>query len=723
MLENRRFPDYFPWLLVLLIFVVSFIVYFVGLNRYQAPPGCDYGNYLTQVEILRGNDLRGWGLRHNPVFFVMLDIFLRFFEEFTALKIVSSLLFSVIALPFFLLVRKFSKDDLVSVFCTWIFVLFLSNSEMISWGGNPNILGFSFMILTLYFFVDLMNEQSKKNLILTSFFLSLVIGVHILVAVGLIFAVLIYFIVTTWANKGVNKVQFKKLILMVLVSIVFATPYIPFYLNFLSKSSSGLADFSLFSIQVPEITIDGIFATFGFWPIFILFVELGLGLFALSKYIKKENKNNGILLGSIFLSPLILALITEHPIRWAYFIPIPLTIIFGFYIKDLSFEIKNSPKIIRLLAIGFIAIIAVQTTSMAVYHFYNATNVYQFIYDDEIETLEWIKNNTPQNATLATSGHPKGDIGGGGNSYSWWVEGYATRVCIPSGNLQYYSYQAERNQVRVANRIFAGTYSAEYDNLRVSEGSPSNTSNPIISAFAEYDYQKVLTVDDSLNRLFFTQNDNEDEISVIPFYSENKDSIIEYDDNWANITVVYDNPNFELFRSIIMGEEESSADIIFQILPKNSSLNLFKINLWTLRENDLENCDLDENSTASISELLPNDGLAQIKILETNGRIESSEISFDNRTRITMPVISYSFEPVQDSLYVHLRIFIENTADEEDNVQSLQLYRSYDLIEDLGIDYIFLNKNRIEEYWRFYLDKEHFQAVFQNYDTVIFKVS
>jgi len=94
MFANKRLPSYLPlFLILLLIFIVSFVFYFVGLSNHEAPPGSDYGNYLTQVEILRGNDLRGWGLRHNPIFFVLLDMFLRIFEEFTALKIVAILVY------------------------------------------------------------------------------------------------------------------------------------------------------------------------------------------------------------------------------------------------------------------------------------------------------------------------------------------------------------------------------------------------------------------------------------------------------------------------------------------------------------------------------------------------------------------------------------------------------------------------------------------------------
>jgi hypothetical protein len=723
MLENRRFSTYLSWLFVLLIVVVSFAVYFIGLNRYKAPPGCDYGNYLTQVEILRGNDLRGWGLRHNPVFFVLLDVFLAFFEEFTALKVVASLVFAVVAVPFFLLARKLSDSNLVAVICTWLFAFFISNSEMISWGGNPNMLGFFFMLFTLLFFVDLMKEPSKKSLLLSGFFLSLVVGTHILVAIYLVFSFLIFLIATTWANKGISKVRIKSLFLMILIAVVFSLPYVSFYLSFFSNSSKGMVELTLLSMQMPQLSFDSILAIGEYWPFFIVAIVFVLGLFALSNYIKAEHRNNGLLLCSLFLSPLVLALITDQPIRWVYFVPIPLTLCFGIYLRDLFFDIKHSKTTVRLLAICFIAIIGFQTTVMMVVHLRSATQVYQFIENDEIQMLNWIKENTAPTAILATSGHPKGDIGGGGNSYSWWIEGYCNRVCICSGDLKYYSYQSERDQVRIANRIFAGTYFAEYDNIRVTEAYPSCSINPEISAFLDKDYQEMFALNDGQHELFFSPNENEQELSTAGFYSENRTSSIKYGDTWANITVTYELPNFELTRSIIMGEEKSSVDVIFQILPKDSTLRLFKVNLWTLFETTLEDCKISNDYMVSLSRTVANeDAQAQIMVLETNGKVGGGRVLFSDPEG-SLPVISYLFEPLQESLYVHLRISIETPTVDSDNTQGLHFYNSYDLLKELQIDYIVLNKNRINEFQMFLYDKQHFTEVFQHGNISIFKVS
>jgi dolichyl-phosphate-mannose--protein O-mannosyl transferase len=182
-LENKRLKRWLPLILMLAIFSVTFVANFSLLNANAAPPGADYGNYLTQVNILNGDDLRGWGLRHQPVFFFLLDGFTKIFDVFTALKVAAALVFSVIVFPFFFLAKKLSGDNMAAAVATGLFAFFIAYTEMIAWGGNPNFLGFSFMLLALYFLIDVMNKPSKANIILTGLCLSLVIGSHILVAI------------------------------------------------------------------------------------------------------------------------------------------------------------------------------------------------------------------------------------------------------------------------------------------------------------------------------------------------------------------------------------------------------------------------------------------------------------------------------------------------------------------------------------------------------------
>jgi hypothetical protein len=724
MLKNKRLNFWIQFLLILLIFIITFIVNFAMLNINTAPPGADYGNYLTQVNILNGNDLRGWGLRHQPVFFVLLDVFLRAFDEFTALKVAAAFVFSIIIVPFFLLAKKLSGNFLAAAISTGLFGFFISYTEMIAWGGNPNFLAFSFLLIALYFIIDLMKEPSKKNVLFSGLFLSLVVGTHILVAIFAFASLALFFIlhsVFTGSRKVGIKTNIKNLIYILLTASIFSLPYVSFYLNFFRISSSELVGFRLLDIQISG------FSPYYLWVTISLFFTFGaigiVGLFGLSKYIK-ENKANALLICSLFVTPLLLFLTTAQPIRWIYFMPIPFLLCFNIFLRKLFTDVKNPRRTtIVLFTALFLVTIILQTTYFAGNHFENASVFYQFIREDEIKALNWIKEVTLPSDIIATSGHVN-DVGGGGNSYAWWVEGYSNRTCMFTGNLEYFSYQYERDEVRKTNRIFRGIYSVEYGNLKVIEGAPGGTVNPEIATRIKDDYENLFVINDYQNFLYFSSVENNETLSVIPFFAEsikNKTITAFQDDNLANITTSYELPNFEVTRNVIVEENKSSVDVFYRILPVNSTLRMFRMNLWSLFDASLENSNVTENNDVVLLKQFSNENVTTtISVMETNGKLADMSIIFADLSK-SKPVVNYAFEPKQKDLYVHIRVSIDSSVIPENNDEDNILYDSYTLIKDLKINYLMVNKFR-DEYRRFLYDTEHFTIEFENYAIAIFKV-
>ncbi|MCW4010188.1 MAG: 6-pyruvoyl-tetrahydropterin synthase-related protein [Candidatus Bathyarchaeota archaeon] len=702
---------------------MSFAANFSMLNSNTAPPGADYGNYLTQVNILQGNDLRGWGLRHQPLFFYFLSGVMTFFDAFTALKVASAFVFAIIAVPFFLLARKLSGDNYAAVITTALFTFFISSSEMISWGGDPNFLGFSFMLLALCFIVDVVNKPSKISIVLSGLFLSLVIGTHILVAVftfGSLFLFAVLRIVFVGKRKETIKGNFAKVFSLGLAAAVFSLPYVSFYLTFFRNSSSEMVGFRLFDIQM------GTFSLVGLWDMILFFVIAvvgALGLFAMVKYFK-ENKNSNLILLSILLAPFILVLTTAQPIRWLYFLPIPFLLGFTLFLKHLHFDVRQVKRITIILFTSlFMITILLQSSYLTGRHFSAATEFYQFIGNEEVKALNWIKdvNNIPADAVLATSGTNL-DIGGGGNSYAWWIEGYSNRTCMFTGDLEYYSFQFERDNVRTTNRIFSGTSVFECGNLSVTDSYPANIKNPQISLISGNKNVGLLTVNDGQNQLFYSPTENPQAMSIAPFYSDESKTVnIQNSSSHANLLVTYETSQFELSRSVILGEENTSVDILYQIHPINVTLHAFKINLWSLFPTSLQNCSIQNDSLVMLSgQSSETDLNATIRLVETNGELMTARVLFENPKSST-PIVNYVFEPTNNDLLVHLRVTI-NSLDPATEDQTVQRYDSYDLLNELNVSYIVLNKYRDTELQRFSADTSHFTPVYQNDRIVIFNV-
>ncbi|MGF3523216.1 MAG: hypothetical protein ACQXXJ_09020, partial [Candidatus Bathyarchaeia archaeon] len=350
---------------------------------------------------------------------------MRVFDEFTALKVAAATVFSVTIFPFFFLTKKLSGKYIAAAVTTGLFAFFVSYTEMISWGGNPNFLAFTFLLVALIYIFDAMNKTSTKNLLVAAFFLSLVIGTHMLVAIfafGSLALFAVMYTVSMKPDKKFIKNKIKKTLYLPVAVIVFSLPYVPFYLTFFKNSSKEIVTFRLLDLQFGDAQIGDAWLVFA--KFFVIVAATTAGIFALAHQLK-ENKPRGLLISSLFLTPLTLFLITVQPLRWLYFLPIPILLCFSLALGDLLFDIKHIKKTaVVLFATLFVITFVVQSTALAGERMGEATKFYQFIKDDELQALNWIKTYTPPNAVFATSGFSE-DIGGGGNSYGWWVEGYA----------------------------------------------------------------------------------------------------------------------------------------------------------------------------------------------------------------------------------------------------------------------------------------------------------
>ncbi len=292
-----------------------------------------------------------------------------------------------------------------------------------------------------------------------------------------------------------------------------------------------------------------------------------------------------------------------------------------------------------------------------------------------------------------------------------------------SGSPALYSYNDERNEVEVANRIFAGTYTFEYNNVRVSEDSPSGMCNPEIAAYINGEYQNLLFLSDGEESITYSPVGNNQTIwHEAPFYAANKTMDIHYNETWANATFSYDWPSLKITRNVIMNSGQSSVDVVFELVPINSTLREFTVNIWGAFYTSLESFVVQNSSITLQQRLQTNDQVqSKIAIVDTNGEIDNAQV-FVKDPKYSMSLATYSLKPLQDSLSVHLRISVI-TKMSEANSNAISFYDSYDLIKDLKIDYIFLNKDRIDEYNRFVSDSGHYKMVFENGSIIIFRVT
>src|SRR5207249_5447851 len=134
------------WIPLVLIAAFGFLVRFSAEQTHPGPSGADYGNYLTNVAILWGRDVTGAGLQYPPLYLGYLSFLLVFFPALTALQISGPLLTSFLTFPGYKLVRLYAGKG-PALMGSAIICLADPFSELLGWGGGPQIFATVFIIL------------------------------------------------------------------------------------------------------------------------------------------------------------------------------------------------------------------------------------------------------------------------------------------------------------------------------------------------------------------------------------------------------------------------------------------------------------------------------------------------------------------------------------------------------------------------------------------------
>ncbi|NLE05628.1 MAG: hypothetical protein GX638_12620, partial [Crenarchaeota archaeon] len=253
---------------------------------------------------------------------------------------------------------------------------------------------------------------------------------------------------------------------------------------------------------------------------------------------------------------------------------------------------------------------------------------------------------------------------------------------------------------------------------------PNGEYNPLISAFIDEKYEKLFSFNDVKNQLILSSLEDEEKSYITSGYSEN--GTVSYTQTNYSVTleVVYEEENFVLTRKVIMNRNSSAVDIIYNISPKNSTLEEFRINISALFETSSKDCNVTQDSVAIFNNIINKETSAEIRIIEHNGNINGTNIIFGDLAG-SKPTIKYTLEPSQDDLYVHLRLTtnLPTSDPEEDVLEENDMFNTaYDLLAELDVDYIMVNRYREIEYTRFLYDSEHFSIEYDNNGSVcIFK--
>ena len=163
---------------LVVIFLLSFIAKMYFLGQHYLIGGMDAGYYIYNIDnILEQGVPSDTGGSPPVIFYFGALLTLILGNTILAYKVGIALLSAAIAFPLYLLVKYLTKDGRIALFAAFLGA-FSSANMRIMVDLFKNIGGLFFGVFFLYYFIRLLDEQSRKNIALTAVFFGLMLATH-----------------------------------------------------------------------------------------------------------------------------------------------------------------------------------------------------------------------------------------------------------------------------------------------------------------------------------------------------------------------------------------------------------------------------------------------------------------------------------------------------------------------------------------------------------------
>jgi hypothetical protein len=461
--------------------------------------GGDIANYLSTMNALFGHDVTGLGLLRPPLIALPLKAFTMAFGDLTGVKVLGVLLSVALGIPFFLLARRLCHPWM-AVVVTLLFVLTPAYSDMLIW-GYLTMFGILFIMLTLHCLLLLLERPSILNIALTGLFASFIVGFHQLsLAFFAPLCLLLFLALLVFNRQGLLK-NYKSVIAAVVVAIVLSMPYLPIYLRLLHLQAPAISSTPLISLTpLTQVRADLAIQTdpaYAPWLLGIA-VLLAIGAVAARSTWQSNRTTAIVVLVTLFYSLILILLVLPSPFtelnrRAHYFMYTPIWLLGGLSLSRLwSWQtpfIRAAPRWLpKLMAIVIILVLLSTSVFLSLRGLMRSLDFYGYLDDSRWSAVNWIKDNTPQEASIVA--YPE--------TLGWWIEAEVDRQTanVADRNTVPLTYLRERSLA--AERILSRNQGLDNGNLRLATTYPYSAApgNPVLGVYVGGSYQDVMIFDD-----------------------------------------------------------------------------------------------------------------------------------------------------------------------------------------------------------------------------------
>ena len=706
-----------------IIGIAAFLTRFLAIARHGAPSGADYGNYLTNLHAFLGNDVTGQGVQYPAVFLLYLWGIVSLFGELPGLQVSGPLLGAALCLPSYLLLRNFVERPLALV-GTALITFAEGISEMIGWGGNPNLLGMIFGALFMAFLQRFVQHGKRADLLRGAVSFGLLAGSHQIALV--FFGVTAIFGIVLLAVKLRNKQSIVRSAEVVAAGLLFSIPFLPFYVVFTLSSSELLPQRPIpFTLADLTFVVTWLFReSLALWILLSIVAILGYRSLGSSN---KVGFSFGI---ALFASPFILAttIMVLHPVRPLYFLYLGIVPGAMVFVQD-AFRVVELPRhlprpsvdrttVVAALVLAF-ALVVVSTAGRRATQ---AADWYLVVGDDVREGLEWIKQNTPKSSVIATSGPSRyGPEQLVGCTWGWWIEGYAQRKSFCTADPQALAWSSQVQRTLEANKAFAGPISLENGWLRVGDYWPyGSRGNPIISGDFGHGYEALLYFNDArvtvtwspdgggpvrIDSLYLLTSRSTSHV-VIPSHVR-----LEFGAQGNGITI---NRTVEL----ASGSGTVWVNYSFEVSGEidRVDISVFGTSTSSLNDFDFAAKKLQVGGVPGFREKVA----GSVQVGEGGDVLNETAMAFETNPDVLMPEVRFAFSPNGGSYRVSF--MVEAYYDRSYAPTDVRVFDAYSIFADVGVGFVLVDKHKIRDVEWFTNDLARFRMVHQNFGIAVFEV-
>ena len=444
--------SYFQFL-VSFLFLTTAIIVDRGFLVFAlpVPSGADPGNWLTFAKELTGAHIRLAEWSYPPLIPALLRLLLTMFKSEIALKILGLACWIFLACSFFVVLKlSFSKTPFYILLCvSLLFALASYHSEIFAFGGYPQILGLSFIILAIFFLNEWMAAGKGVNLFFTTLFTQLVFYSHPLMAVILIVMVILLFSWHLIFASGTRKELVRRMTWFFILNVLLFSLALPVYLHYYEYLAANPLNPSEFDFRSIHTLLKNVFRDSPVvWTCLVVVSVLAIG-FNLS------HKFSAIVV-ALMLGGVIAFLLTwEVRIFQVVITGICLGTALALYPLWNGNPIESkSNRLLKPLSTILIALVMIWVADSSRLTFEQSLGFYQVVDQPTYSGLVWAKENIPPGEIIGVSNWKPNLLG-------WWIEGFSGHPAIYATDLRWLVFARERYYAQKANRLFSNELPVE----------------------------------------------------------------------------------------------------------------------------------------------------------------------------------------------------------------------------------------------------------------------